>query len=165
MLRRRRPTAAERRTKEERDQYRDRRGISFHHYHLWLPSSTHDWPSPPRRKDDDADAQGDFHRQFNNCWWCDRVQAPSWYVPDKRGFMTICKLELHHLAEGSRGKAQERELFTMLCSDCHDKHDNPDDLGRLLWLKWKMDPEWTDWTWLALRLRRFLPPLITERPE
>lgn len=152
MLKRRRPIAADRRTKEE--PYRDRRGLAFAEYHRWLPASTHDWPSPPRDRNDPRGLQAKFKAEHTTCWWCGRSK----YSPVR----DPVPIDLHHLAEGSRGKANERELFASACRTCHERHVGEADLGRWLFLKWERDPEWCDWTWLALRLRKFLPPLITD---
>lgn len=62
--------------------------------------------------------------------------------------------ELHHLAAGSKGRAHERELFTLLCSRCH-RNIAPGDLPKLLYAKWDRDRDNTDWEWLMLRHGRF----------
>lgn len=159
-MRRRPLTSEQRRQRQEREAFPDRNGVPFALYHTWLPPRVSDWPLPPIVKDDKDDVQGQFHQEFRSCWWCGYPREFDFGTP---GF-AFKKVELHHLAGGSRGRSHERFLFTMLCSDCHDKHAGPDDLGFLLYLKWKHDPEGTDWPRTALRLRRFLPDLITERP-
>lgn len=159
MLKRRRPTAADRRTQEERGQYKDRNGIPFASYHTWLPSMISNWPTPKRVTEDKDDAQGDFHRDFDQCWWCGKREG--WDVRD--GLWV--HIELHHLCAGyGRGKSHERFLFAAACRECHDGHVAEADLGRWLFLKWKHDQSHCDWVFTALRLRRFLPDLITERP-
>ncbi len=137
------------------EKYRDRHGIAFDDYRNHLPDKASDFPRIPRVKKDVDGLQGIFHSEFRGttCWWCG--------IADHRVVYPI-KMELHHLFAGSVGKSHERELFTYLCHYCHENHVAKDDLGRLLFLKWKHDPEWVDWKLMAIRYHQFLPDLITD---
>lgn len=132
----------------------DRRGFAFEDRHLLVTPRVADWPKYPKRvKKDEKAAQRQFHMDYGgrHCWLC--------------GYMNQngpTRLELHHLAAGSRGRSHERELFTYLCRQCHEAV-SPDDLGKLLWAKWKHDRAWTDWELLTIRHGFHLPDL--EVPE
>ena len=144
--------------KPSKELYRDRRGIAYADRHLLLPARTDMWPAyPPRVTEDTAGAQQFFHGEFGRgvCWWCGR--GLEWNARGEQ----IVKLELHHLAAGSRGRSHERELFCMADSECHANHVGKDKLGRWLYLKWKYDHEYTDWEFLTIRIGRHLPPLAT----
>ena len=153
-MRSRSPTAAEKR-RPKGEQYRDKNGLSFSEYHHWLPPRVRDWPTPPIVKCDEGGEQAAFHDEFRSCWWCGVKQEYDFWTPGA----VFTKVELHHLAAGSRGRSHERFLFVMLCSLCHERHVGEADLGRLLYLKWMYDPFGTDWVRTAIRLRRFLPEL------
>jgi hypothetical protein len=128
-------------------EFQDRRGIPWEDRYLLLPSRTVDWPPyTKRRKHDDDDLQGQFHRDFYGrpCWLCGRTGRLL------SGIRHHEQLQLHHLFAGSRGRSHERELFTYLCRQCHE-NANPSDYPTLLWAKWCFDSIHTDWELLTIR--------------
>lgn len=133
--------------------YRDRRGLAFEDARLMLPARQEFWPQLPERSNKDPGGlQSLFHMEFDRdgCWLCGT----------KKG-----KMDLHHLAAGSRGKAQERELFVLLCAaKCHP-NVNDSVLGKLVFAKFLHDPEWLDYEWLTIRMGRLLELEPFERPN
>lgn len=126
--------------------FRDRNKVAFAEYRLWLPARVADWPNgSPRVKVDKDGEMKKFHQQYRGttCWHCNSRKGE----------------ELHHAASGSRGRSHERTLFFWLCKDCHANHVGTDNLGRLLYAKWKYDRDGLDWVRLAIRLGRHLPDL------
>lgn len=131
--------------------FKDRRGLAFKDAQYMLPADKEYWPKlPPRIKKDKTGAQAAFHKEYAGtpCWMCGAIP-----------FGKMGQHQLHHLAAGSRGRSHERELFTYLCKNCHDNCVSPIYLGRLLYLKWKFDPEWVDYEWLTIRFGHILPDL------
>jgi len=138
------------------EKYRDRTGLPFEEYNLWLPPSIRDWPTPPRTKDDTAGEQRNFHIDFkySPCWWCGCDPPRHTWAGGEAGHH-----QLHHLAGGMKGRSHDRYLFCWLCRICHEEHDGPEDLGHMLYLKWKYDGQNADWVRTAIRHGRFLPDL------
>lgn len=149
------PISAKRRAKQAavRDErYVDAMGVAFADYTTCLVPPVSNWPEGPARVEVDCEkAQAKFHEDFAGkpCWWC-----------GEHG-----KMELHHLGGGSLGRSHERILFCWTCSACHREHVGKEDLGRWLYLKWREDRANTFWFLLAIRLRRYLPELITDQPH
>lgn len=131
------------------ERYRDRNGLAYDDYRLWLPPNVALWPTPPRVKEDTQGLQSAFHEKWagSECWWCKAKPRTGHH-------------ELHHLAGGMKGRSHETYLFTWLCKTCHALRANPQDLGRILYLKWYYDREETDWCRTAIRHGRWLPDLV-----
>jgi len=145
-MKRRRPTAEQQRAEER---YFDRRGIAYEDRRLLVTARVDTWPPYMARvKKDTEKLQAAFHRELASspCWLCGTEVYD--YVTGR----TIAgkKKELHHLAAGSRGRSHERELFTLLCHDCHE-NVTYGDLPKLLWAKWKFDHAYCDWELLLIR--------------
>lgn len=148
MLRRkssRYPTPAQ---KREREQWADCHGIPFDEYRLWLPEKCSDWRQVVRVKNDSVERL--MHEWHWTCWNLD-----AWHP-------AYSKVEAHHIAAGTKGRADEFTNIAMFCAECHS-NVNTDRLpmGRVLYLKWKHDRAHVDWVRLALLHRKHLPDLIT----
>jgi 5-methylcytosine-specific restriction endonuclease McrA len=133
------------------ERYADSKGIPFDEYRVWLPERVSEWPQV--RRVDDYEVCKRMHDQWQMCWNCCRID-----------FITIRGVvQAHHIAAGTKGRSDELTNIAMLCGDCH-ANANTDalPLGRILFLKWKHDRQYTDWVRLALLARRHLPDLITD---
>jgi len=126
--------------------YIDGTGSSFTDAMRNLPKSVHDWPPPERVKDHILLQR--MHEERRQCGVCSyKPMAWSWLA-----------VELHHIVGGSKGRSDERTNLIPLCRRCHD-NANTDTLplARILFCKWRIDPEHTDWRRLAILKRQFLP--------
>lgn len=127
--------------------YVDCTGLSFAEAMASLPKSVHDWPPPERVKDRVLLQR--MHEESQRCGVCGyKPVVWSWLAP----------VELHHIVGGTQGRSDERTNLIPLCRRCHD-NANTDALpfARILYHKWRTDPEHTDWRRLAILKRQFLP--------
>lgn len=138
------------------DDHTDGQGRSFVGYRDTLPALASDFPhDKPTRDHVGLVAFRGLHIA-GFCWACGR------------GYYHVNKLDLHHIVGGA-GRSDERTNFSMLCGGftpdaCHAKA-NTDELpmGFILYRKWQLDPDGTDWRRLAILRGSFLPDLILER--
>ena len=119
------------------------------HYGL----KTADWPNIPRVKNRLVCEL--MHGQFTECWNCG-----TWYD----GWSLERRIEAHHIIGGfGNGRYDHVCNIAMLCGLCHSRAKSKQlPQGRVLYLKVTKDPVHTDWVWLSLIGRKFLPDMITE---
>lgn len=147
--------------KVAKEEFRDSRGVAFDKVRF-QPSivglAISFWPKIVRTIN--PNVLDDFRRlrqrcqAIGICWNCEAIDR--WSTADRPG------IDIHHLAESSRGRSDELCLLTSLCRSCHEIAGTKKlPLGRLIYLKWKNDRANTDYVRLCLALRTYLPDLIT----
>lgn len=128
--------------------YVDCTGLSFAEALVSLPKSVHDWPQPERVKD--RILLDTMYMEAHRCAACGYIARP-W--PTALGL-----LQLHHIVGGTQGRSDERTNLIPLCRRCHvNANTDALPLARILYHKWRTDPEHTDWRRLAILKRQFLP--------
>lgn len=134
------------RSKTKKQLFRDSHLIPFSEYRKYLPARAADFPPPNRIKD--PDLLSAIHASFPICMACRAAR---------------CKIEVHHIIGGTKGRSDERTNLITLCHDCHDQVNTAAmPLGFILWLKWCSDGGSIDWVRLAILRRSFLPDLIPD---
>ncbi len=136
------------------EQYLDNRSVAFSDVRFILGEEKWKWPSVDRVKDPNVCAMMHNLYASGGCWNCgDRClnrREPN-------------RIEAHHMFAGQVGKSDEMCALTLLCTKCHGQgKETIVPLGRLLYLKWKMDRCHVDWVRSTQLHGRFLPDLITE---
>ena len=130
--------------------YIDGNGVAFADHRLHLPKLAKDfWPPCHQRI---PRVLEEFHATWDHCFACGR--------PRKH----VRRLEAHHIIGGIKGRSDEPCNLMMLCEDWeHSCHRQANSVllpkGVLLWRKWSVDPENTDWVRLAILHRQFLPDI------
>jgi hypothetical protein len=154
---RRTSTARRKRAKRQTEGYADSRGIRFDEYHFYLPAKVSDWQTVVRV--DDPTVCRKMHEWHGDmCWACGWPWS-SMDVPTRR-------IEAHHIAAGTKGRADEYANIAMLCNLCHlSANTSGLPMGRILFVKWAFDRQHVDWVRIALLARRFLPGLILDNGE
>ena len=132
------------------NRYVDGKGIGFNHYREHLPARAADFPKPGRIRN--PDVMSEFH-QWDFCF----------VTGVKYGGFKV-KLEAHQRFAGTAGRSDELCNLIMLERATHENvKTEACPLGLLLWRKWLLDRENTDWVRLALLRGSFLPDLIIDK--
>ena len=131
----------------------DGQGVSFDEYRDHLPKSSHDFPRAGIVRDKRlfAPMSAWYHETFPFCFLCGRPH----------GYGT--NLQCHHLI-GGPARSHEKCNLVILDRRCHEE-SHGGGLARILWWKWKIDRENTDWGRLAVIRGRFLPDMIAPNSE
>jgi len=138
------------------EEYRDCNGLTIADVRKRLPRAA-DFPPAA------AQLNRQVRREYANEW--DRCQ-----ICGTRGDYHQGTLDPHHIIGGfTRAKSDERTNIIMLCNDltvwggrrCHEVMQGGGDemLRRVLYAKWKTNPEDTDWMRLTLLRGTFLPEI------
>ena len=117
----------------------DAKGATLQDIRITLGEDSTFWPRVPLVRDPRVCPM--FASVFPFCWVCGMAPA-----------------QVHHGAAGSRGKRDHMSLLFALCQEHHDIVNGPDlPLAKLLALKYSYDFPHTDFEYMTLCWRYFLP--------
>lgn len=146
------------------EKYLDCNGIPFADYRRELPIQVFHFPKANIIKS--PELLQELHNEWDCCQVCGR-RAGLWTKWDAGPQENWVSLHLHHVI-GAAGRSDERCNLLALCSEgpdqgCHaEAHGGKLPLGKILYHKWKADPDGIDWIRLAVLRGSFLPELIVE---